>query len=150
MSKSKMNQKEMTSKKNPFKVPENYFDNLEKEILSNKPKKHIAFSSSMVLKYAAMVLLAIGIGTMVFYTLPINKENNIIARQTQDSFYNNSKIISTTQENEAIEELLLNQEKFVEEHNVENIEFSEQEYEYLEYYLHGDYNSYLTYNELDL
>ncbi len=150
MSKSKMNQKEMTSKKNPFKVPENYFDNLEKEILSNKPKKSIEFSTTKILKYAAVVLLAIGIGTTVFYTLPVKEDTNIIARQTQDSFYNNSKIISTTQENEAIEELLLNQEKFVEEHNVENIEFSEQEYEYLEYYLHGDYNSYLTYNELDL
>lgn len=150
MSKSKMNQKEMTSKKNPFKVPENYFDNLEKEILSNKPKKRIEFSTTKILKYAAVVLLAIGIGTTVFYTLPVKEDTNIIARQTQDSFYKNSKIISTTQENEAIEELLLNQEKFVEEHNVENIEFSEQEYEYLEYYLHGDYNGYLTYNELDL
>lgn len=150
MSKSKMNQKEMISKKNPFKVPENYFDNLEKEILSIKPKKHIEFSTTKILKYAAVVLLAIGIGTTVFYTLPVKEDTNIIARQTQDSFYKKSKIISTTQENEAIEELLLNQEKFVEEHNVENIEFSEQEYEYLEYYLHGDYNDYLTYNELDL
>lgn len=140
----------MTSKNNPFKVPENYFDNLEREILNNKPKKQIAFSASIVLKYAAVLLLAIGIGTTIFYTLPIKKESNIIAGQTQDSFYNNSKIISTIQKNEAIEELLLNQDKFLGENNVENIEFSEQEYEYLEYYLHGDYNEYLTYNELDL
>lgn len=156
----------MKTKNNPFKVPENYFDSLEKDILSKvnpTPKKqYIFFKPKQMLRYAAVILLFLAIGGAIWWNIPQKANNSneqyskvientksdsktIIAHK--DEIANNviktEKIANPTKVKQQKAEL--NKQKEVKENK---LELNENELEYLEYYLNDDILSdYLTYND---
>ena len=54
----------MEHKNNPFKVPENYFDNLSNRLEAESKRKHV--SVSKVLKYVASISLILALSVSVF------------------------------------------------------------------------------------
>ena len=64
----------MAKNKSPFKVSNNYFEDLEKEILAKvklSPKKKYLFPSNKALiRYAAALLLLLSVGGMVLLIEP--------------------------------------------------------------------------------
>lgn len=153
----------MKTRNNPFKVPENYFDSLEKDILSKvnsaPKKKYIFFEPKQMLRYAAVILLFLAIGGALLWNIP-NKANDPQAKLDKtlmnpksDSIGIISKIEEIAQ-NETKEKTIANptevkkQEKELKENK---LELNENELEYLEYYLNDDVlTDYLTYNDIKL
>lgn len=64
----------MKTRNNPFKVPENYFDSLEKDILSKvgqaSKKQYFFPKAKQMLKYAAVILLFVAIGGTIWWNIP--------------------------------------------------------------------------------
>ena len=153
----------MKTRNNPFKVPENYFDSLEKDILSKvnsaPKKKYIFFQPKQMLRYAAVILLFLAIGGALWWNIP-NKSNDPqeqYARTINNPQSDSIGIISQVEEiaqNETKEKTIANptevkkQEKELKENK---LELNENELEYLEYYLNDDVlTDYLTYNDVKL
>lgn len=153
----------MKTRNNPFKVPENYFDSLEKDILSKvnsaPKKKYIFFEPKQMLRYAAVILLFLAIGGALWWNIP-NKANDPQAKLDKTLMNPKSDsigIISQVEEiaqNETKEKTIANptevkkQEKELKENK---LELNENELEYLEYYLNDDVlTDYLTYNDIKL
>ena len=153
----------MKTRNNPFKVPENYFDSLEKDILSKvnsaPKKKYIFFEPKQMLRYAAVILLFLAIGGALWWNIP-NKANDPQAKLDKTLMNPKSDsigIISNIEEiaqNETKEKTIANptevkkQEKELKENK---LELNENELEYLEYYLNDDVlTDYLTYNDVKL
>ena len=153
----------MKTRNNPFKVPENYFDSMEKDILtkvnSAPKKKYIFFEPKQMLRYAAVILLFLAIGGALWWNIP-NKANapqakldKTLMNPKSDSIGIISKIEEIAQ-NETKEKTIANptdvkkQEKELKENK---LELNENELEYLEYYLNDDVlTDYLTYNDVKL
>lgn len=149
----------MEKKNNPFKVPENYFEDFENRIapLVGKTKKINFFTENKeVLRYAAMFVLLFTIGGIIYLTLPGNK--NV----TQTNIASNS-LIDTIRQNlipnvDAEKEVSVidtdiktkTQENKTQERKLDELKLNDEEIKYLEYYLQGDIHDYLTYNEIDL
>lgn len=153
----------MKTRNNPFKVPENYFDSLEKDILSKvnsaPKKKFIFFQPKQMLRYAAVILLFLAIGGALWWNIP-NKSNDPqeqYAKTINNPQSDSIGIISQVEEiaqNETKEKTIANptevkkQEKELKENK---LELNENELEYLEYYLNDDVlTDYLTYNDVKL
>lgn len=153
----------MKTKNNPFKVPENYFDSLEKDILSKVSptpnKKYIFFEPKQMLRYAAVILLFLAIGGALWWNIP-NKANDTqenFAKTIMNPKSDSIGILSQIEEiaqNETKEKTIANptevkkQEKELKENK---LELNESELEYLEYYLNDDVlTDYLTYNDVKL
>lgn len=153
----------MKTRNNPFKVPENYFDSLEKDILSKvnsaPKKKFIFFQPKQMLRYAAVILLFLAIGGALWWNIP-NKANDTqeqYAKTINNPQSDSIGIISQVEEiaqNETKEKTIANptevkkQEKELKENK---LELNENELEYLEYYLNDDVlTDYLTYNDVKL
>lgn len=153
----------MKTRNNPFKVPENYFDSLEKDILSKvnpiPKKKYIFFEPKQMLRYAAAILLFLAIGGALWWNIP-NKANDPQAKLDKTLMNPKSDsigILSQIEEiaqNETKEKTIANptevkkQEKELKENK---LELNENELEYLEYYLNDDVlTDYLTYNDVKL
>lgn len=153
----------MKTRNNPFKVPENYFDSLEKDILSKvnsaPKKKFIFFQPKQMLRYAAVILLFLAIGGALLWNIP-NKSNDPqeqYAKTINNPQSDSIGIISQVEEiaqNETKEKTIANptevkkQEKELKENK---LELNENELEYLEYYLNDDVlTDYLTYNDVKL
>ena len=153
----------MKTRNNPFKVPENYFDSLEKDILSKvnsaPKKKYIFFQPKQMLRYAAVILLFLAIGGALWWNIP-NKANDTqeqYAKTINNPQSDSIGIISQVEEiaqNETKEKTIANptevkkQEKELKENK---LELNENELEYLEYYLNDDVlTDYLTYNDIKL
>lgn len=147
----------MKTKNNPFKVPENYFDNLEKEILSKvnlAPKKQYFFSSpKQVFRYAAIVIILLGLAGIVWWNIPETKNNVEYAKvaKTKTLSENDEDLENIVSQPE--NEISANPQK-MKTQSIENnydLELSEDELEYLEYYLNDDIlTDYLTYNDVNL
>lgn len=153
----------MKTRNNPFKVPENYFDSLEKDILSKvnsaPKKKFIFFQPKQMLRYAAVILLFLAIGGALWWNIP-NKSNDPqeqYAKTINNPQSDSIGIISQVEEiaqNETKEKTIANptevkkQEKELKENK---LELNENELEYLEYFLNDDVlTDYLTYNDVKL
>ncbi|MDD3286378.1 MAG: hypothetical protein PHI14_02640 [Bacteroidales bacterium] len=153
----------MKTRNNPFKAPENYFDSLEKDILSKvnsaPKKKFIFFQPKQMLRYAAVILLFLAIGGALWWNIP-NKSNDPqeqYAKTINNPQSDSIGIISQVEEiaqNETKEKTIANptevkkQEKELKENK---LELNENELEYLEYYLNDDVlTDYLTYNDVKL
>jgi len=153
----------MKTRNNPFKAPENYFDSLEKDILSKvnsaPKKKYIFFEPKQMLRYAAVILLFLAIGGALWWNIP-NKANDTqeqYAKTINNPQSDSIGIISQVEEiaqNETKEKTIANptevkkQEKELKENK---LELNENELEYLEYYLNDDVlTDYLTYNDVKL
>lgn len=167
----------MAKNNSTFKVPENYFNDLEKDILSKVnqlPKKNYIFSpSKSIFRYAAIVLLFLAVGGIIWWSQP--SDLNYLQKQyslakTKDSTNNelanhsineNKNFSSKENSNKSIdikteeistskkENTISQMEK--EKSSNEDFELSKEELEYLEYYLQADVvHDYLTYNEIEL
>lgn len=154
----------MAKNKSPFKVTNNYFDDLEKEILAKvqlAPKKKYLFSNSKTLiRYAAALLLLLSVGGMVLWIQPSDlsdASNQISQSQTIDSIGQNVEslvIDEPTISSNEIESFKNENHKAqtqVEQQAFQELELTEEELDYLEYYLEMDVlNDYITYNDVDL
>lgn len=154
----------MAKNNSPFKVTNNYFDNLEKEILEKvnlSPKKKYLFpKTNTLIRYAAALLLLLAVGTMVLWIQPsdLSDPSNQISQsnaidsigQKVETIVKDEPIVSSNEKVNFNNESLKPQNK-VEEKAFQEIELTEEELEYLEYYLEADVlNDYLTYNDVEL
>lgn len=154
----------MAKNKTPFKVSDNYFNNLEKEILSKvnqSPKKKYLFpTNKSIMRYAAAFLLLLAVGGMLWWSQPSDlsdgsrqiSQSKIIDSvvQKHESSIINESLISPDQKDNVKKESL-QAPKQIEAKQSKEIELSQEELEYLEYYLELDVlNDYLTYNDVEL
>lgn len=121
----------MAKNKTPFKVEDNYFDNLEKEILAKvnqeTKKKYLFPKTKTIVRYAAALLLLLAVGGMLWWNQPSDLRSY-------------SSQVSQTKTMDKVDSDL-----------IPEIEFTEEELEYLEYYIEMDVlNDYLTYNDVEL
>lgn len=158
----------MANRDNPFKVPENYFQGLEKDILSqvkNNPKKKYFFSEiKTAYKYVATLLLLLSLGGVLWWSIPTNNNNS--TKQLAKTIIKNTP---PKQEIKLKQEIIKGRKETVKPHkevqtisSISKIEpikdssknelkLTEEELQYLEYYLQGDIiNDYLTYNSKEL
>jgi len=161
----------MPNRGNPFKVPENYFEDLEKNILSqvkNNPKKNYFFSEiKTVYKYAASLLILFVLGCTLWFNLPTTTNNNSTTQFAKITIKDTTKI----EESQSIKENKIVQKREIETKIVpveedkqissvstiqrkdstnDELKLTEEELQYLEYYLQGDIiNDYLTYNSIE-
>lgn len=154
----------MAKNKTPFKVEDNYFDNLEKEILAKvklSPKKKYLFPSNKALiRYAAALLLLLSVGGMVLLIEPSDlsdaskqiSQSQIIDSRSQkaESLVIDEPIVSSN-ETESFKNEIHKPQTQIEEQAFQELELTEEELDYLEYYLEMDVlNDYLTYNDVNL
>jgi hypothetical protein len=159
----------MINRGNQFKVPENYFEDLEKNILSqvkNNPKKKYIFSETKsVYKYAASLLLLLSLGAILWWSMPTNNNNSttqlaktIIKNTPPKQEVKLPKETTKEKEKEIIIEPIKEARTIASISKIEPIKDSskneqkltQEELEYLEYYLQGDIiNDYLTYNSTE-
>ncbi|HBN07051.1 MAG TPA: hypothetical protein DD434_14900 [Bacteroidales bacterium] len=158
----------MKTRNNPFKVPENYFDSLEKDILSKvnsvPKKKFIFFQPKQMLRYAAVILLFLAIGGTLWWNIPhkankpqeqyattiMNKNSDSIGilSKIEEIAQNETKVETIANPTEVKKQESKGQEKELKENK---LELNENELEYLEYYLNDDVlTDYLTYNDVKL
>lgn len=86
-------------KKNNFKVPEDYFDNMEKEVIKKiksgelikKPSPFQVFKPYLYMA-ASVILLAYGIKTVL--NISVNKKSETIISKIEDSSYTFDDMIS--------------------------------------------------------
>lgn len=135
---------------NPFKVPENYFEDLGKDLLAKTKKPRRFVSTPQVFRYAAALTLAIGIGSLIYFSLPARDGGSFIAESKSDSMEHNLQYTKLREREDIISLMLEDMSQFNTTYDIDQLELTEEEYEYLEYYLYGDLNQYLTYNEFDL
>ena len=135
----------MDKKNNPFKVPENYFDNLNLRLETEAKTKHV--SVSRVLKYVASISMILVVATSVFIIgfndrkeplLSFNIFNNIFSTQDNETQQTTN---NTTSEEIAWENQVKEMVKEAEE-----IEFSEEEIAYIENYIDEGLNEYVINN----
>ncbi len=161
----------MANRQNPFKVPENYFEELEKNILSKvkkNPKKKYFFSETKtVYKYAATLFLLLALGGVIWWSLPTNTINNSTIQLAKTTI-KDAKIEETQPIKEIVKEkkeerktIITPVEEAKQISSVSTIQqtkdstndgqkLTEEELQYLEYYLQGDIiNDYLTYNSTE-
>lgn len=161
----------MANRENPFKVPENYFEGLEKDILSqvkNNTKKKYFFSEiKTVYKYAATLLLLLSLGGVLWWSMPTNNNNstkqlakttikNIIPKQEikqnqepiKESIKERKENIKPLKELQSISSI--SKIEPIKDSSKNELKLTEEELQYLEYYLQGDIiNDYLTYNSTE-
>lgn len=161
----------MPNRGTPFKVPENYFEDLEKNILSqvkNNPKKKYFFSEiKTVYKYAASLLILFVLGGTLWFNLPSTTKNNSTTQLAKTTIKETTKIeeAQSIKENKIVQKreietkILPVQEakqissvSTIQRKDITNdeLKLTEEELQYLEYYLQGDIiNDYLTYNSIE-
>ena len=135
----------MDKKNNPFKVPENYFDNLNKRLETESKTKHV--SVSRVLKYVASISMILVVATSVFIIgfndrkeplLSFNIFNNIFSTQDNET--------EQTTNNTPSEEIAWENQVKEMVKEAEEIEFSEEEIAYMENYIDEGLNEYVINN----
>ena len=163
----------MANRENPFKVPENYFEELEKNILSqvkkNPKKKYFFYETKTVYKYAATLLLLLALGGVIWWSLPTNTINNSTTQLAKTTI-KDTKIEETQPIKEIVKERKEERKSIIappieeaqsissastiqqikEDSTNDGQKLTEEELQYLEYYLQGDIiNDYLTYNSTE-
>lgn len=140
----------MDRKNNPFKVPENYFEELQQQLNVEAKRKHV--SVSRVLKYVASISMILILSSSVFIIgFNNNKKEHLLSSNLFSIFVssdeNADKKTKTT--NPKTEEIVWEQqiEKLVEES--EEIQFTEEELDYLENFIDEDLNEYV-FNNLEM
>ncbi|MBP6429317.1 MAG: hypothetical protein KA273_02860, partial [Bacteroidales bacterium] len=125
------------------------------------PKKKYLFpKTNTLIRYAAALLLLLAVGTMVLWIQPseLSDPSNQISQsnaidsigQKVETIVKDEPIVSSNEKVNFNNESLKPQNK-VEEKAFQEIELTEEELEYLEYYLEADVlNDYLTYNDVEL
>lgn len=137
----------MDHKNNPFKVPENYFDNLSNRLEAESKRKHV--SVSKVLKYVASISLILALSVSVFVVVFTGDKKEPLLSSNFFSIFSPNK----EKEKDNVEKKLAKTSQIEWEKQVENliaevdqIQFTEEELDYLESFIDEDLNEYVFNN----
>lgn len=137
----------MDHKNNPFKVPENYFDNLSNRLEAESKRKHV--SVSKVLKYVASISLILALSVSVFVMVFTgDKKEPLLSSNFFSIFSPNKEKEKDNVEKKLAKTSQIEWEKQVENliAEVEQIQFTEEELDYLESFIDEDLNEYVFNN----
>lgn len=137
----------MDRKNNPFKVPENYFDNLSNRLEAESKRKHV--SVSKVLKYVASISLILALSVSVFVVVFTgDKKEPLLSSNFFSIFSPNKEKEKDNVEKNLAKTSQIEWEKQVENliAEVEQIQFTEEELDYLESFIDEDLNEYVFNN----
>ncbi len=137
----------MEHKNNPFKVPENYFDNLSNRLEAESKRKHV--SVSKVLKYVASISLILALSVSVFVVVFTgDKKEPSLSSNFFSIFSPNKEKEKDNVEKNLAKTSQIEWEKQVENliAEVEQIQFTEEELDYLESFIDEDLNEYVFNN----
>lgn len=137
----------MDHKNNPFKVPENYFDNLSNRLEAESKRKHV--SVSKVLKYVASISLILALSVSVFVVVFTgDKKEPLLSSNFFSIFSPNKEKEKNNVEQNLAKTSQIEWEKQVESlvAEVEQMQFTEEELDYLEYFIDEDLNEYVFNN----
>lgn len=137
----------MDHKNNPFKVPENYFDNLSNRLEAESKRKHV--SVSKVLKYVASISLILALSVSVFVVVFTgDKKEPLLSSNFFSIFSPNKEKEKDNVEKKLAKTSQIEWEKQVENliAEVEQIQFTEEELDYLESFIDEDLNEYVFNN----
>ena len=137
----------MEHKNNPFKVPENYFDNLSNRLEAESKRKHV--SVSKVLKYVASISLILALSVSVFVVVFTgDKKEPLLSSNFFSIFSPNKEKEKDNVEKNLAKTSQIEWEKQVENliAEVEQIQFTEEELDYLESFIDEDLNGYVFNN----
>ena len=137
----------MEHKNNPFKVPENYFDNLSNRLEAESKRKHV--SVSKVLKYVASISLILALSVSVFVVVFTGDKKEPLLSSNFFSIFSPNK----EKEKDNVEKNLAKTSQIEWEKQVENLiaeveqnQFTEEELDYLESFIDEDLNEYVFNN----
>lgn len=127
----------MDKKHNPFKVPEGYFEQLNTKLLENAEKKHV--SSPKLFRYVASISAVVILGVSV-WIVAFQNDNIDLKQNNTFSFLFNGKSAQEKAEQEALraEEAQWQRHKAEMKRQAEQIVFTEDELQYLEYFVEED------------
>ena len=137
----------MEHKNNPFKVPENYFDNLSNRLEAESKRKHV--SVSKVLKYVASISLILALSVSVFVVVFTgDKKEPLLSSNFFSIFSPNKEKEKDNVEKNLAKTSQIEWEKQVENliAEVEQIQFTEEELDYFESFMDEDLNEYVFNN----
>lgn len=137
----------MEHKNNPFKVPENYFDNLSNRLEAESKRKHV--SVSKMLKYVASISLILALSVSVFVVVFTgDKKEPLLSSNFFSIFSPNKEKEKDNVEKNLAKTSQIEWEKQVENliAEVEQIQFTEEELDYLESFIDEDLNEYVFNN----
>jgi hypothetical protein len=137
----------MEHKNNPFKVPENYFDNLSNKLEAESKRKHV--SVSKMLKYVASISLIFALSVSVFVVVFTgDKKEPLLSSNFFSIFSPNKEKEKNNVEQNLAKTSQIEWEKQVESlvAEVEQMQFTEEELDYLEYFIDEDLNEYVFNN----
>ncbi len=142
--------KKMEERNNPFKVPEGYFDDLQKRMEIEAKRKHV--SVSRVLKYVASISLVLTLSASVFVIgFSGEKKESLLSSNLFSIFTNKDAVEKKDVKSKSVEEVEEVWEKQLNNliAEAEAVQFTEAELEYLENFIDEDVNEYV-YNNLEI
>ncbi len=137
----------MEQKNNPFRVPENYFDNLSNRLETESKRKHV--SVSRVLKYVASISLVLTLSISAFVVIfTDDRKEPLLSSNFFSLFSPNEKNVKNNTKQDLIQSPQIAWEKKVETiiAEAEQIQFTEEELDYLESFVDEDINEYVFNN----
>lgn len=147
MSKQENMENTMDKKNNPFKVPENYFDNLNKRLEKEAKTKHV--SVSRVLKYVASISLILTLSISIFIIgFNYDRKEPLLSFNVLNLFSSQNKETpqQNQQQNQYSEEIAWENQVKEMVKEAEQIEFTEEELAYMENYMEEEINEYIINN----
>lgn len=122
----------MKEKHNPFKVPENYFSNLNEQLLEKSAKKHV--SSPKLFKYVAAISAVIVLGFSTWLVVFKNADAGLKQNNSFVFLFNGFKSEQEIQaEKIRAEQAQWQARKTEMKKEAEQIVFTEDEFLYMEY-----------------
>jgi DNA repair ATPase RecN len=122
----------MQKKNNPFIVPDNYFEDLNNRLLEKSAKKHV--SSPKMLKYVASISAVIALGVISWIVMFQNPDTELKKNESFaflfNGFKNEKELLA---EQIQAEQEAWNATKQEIKLSAEQVEFTEDEYQYIEY-----------------
>ncbi len=137
----------MEQKNNPFRVPENYFDNLSNRLETESKRKHV--SVSRVLKYVASISLVLTLSISAFVVIfTDDRKEPLLSSNFFSLFSPNEKNVKNNTKQDLTQSSQIAWEKKVETiiAEAEQIQFTEEELDYLESFVDEDINEYVFNN----
>ncbi|MBR5253718.1 MAG: hypothetical protein IKV46_01590 [Bacteroidales bacterium] len=137
----------MDKKNNHFKVPENYFDDLKQQLSVEAKRKHVSVSN--VLKYVASISIILTLSISVFAIVFFDERKEPLLSSNFFSLFSPNRDKSNDEEKKNLaQSTKIPWEKQVENlvAEVEQIQFTEEELDYLESFIDEDLNEYVFNN----
>lgn len=138
------NKENMDKNKNPFKVPENYFEELKQQLNVEAKKKHRFVPT--IFRYVATIGLFLTLSASVLLVI-FNKDRQepLLSSNIFSIFVPNGKKIENKNKTQNTQQTKALWEKEVNDliAEAEQIQFTEEELDYLENFIDEDFNEYV-------